>query len=65
MKIPREKGKSDATEWVVELLLLGVAVEVAGGVAKPLLPASPSSSTTFRLNDLVTLYPLETSSPQT
>ena len=67
MKIPREKGKSDATEWVVELLLLGVAVEVAGGVVKPLLPASPSSSgsTTFRLNDLVTLYPLETSSPQT
>ena len=60
MKIPREKGKSDATEWVVELLLLGEAVEVADGVVKPDLPASPSSSgsTTFRLNVLATLYPL-------
>ena len=62
MKIPREMGKSDATEWVVvELLLPGLIVEVVEGVVSKILPTGPSfsCSTTFRLNDLVTLYPLE------
>ena len=62
MKTPTEMGKSIAIEWEGELLLLGWVVAVVLGLVVDAVMGwvvDVVGSSTFRLNDLVTLYPLE------
>ena len=88
MKIPTEMRESDLTEWVGELLLLGLVVDVflalvvdvAKGLEVDLVigwvvhvvlgrlvdvvwgwAVDVVGSSTYILNDLMTLYPLTTS----